>query len=128
MLTLPPSVRVHLASKTVDMRLGHDGLMSIVRNAWALDPYTGHVFVFLGKRLDRCKFIYWDTGGFMLAYKRLERGRFRPPTVRDGVVRVEIDSVQLMMLLEGIDFSRVRRPKKWQPPCRQEGIDTEKRF
>lgn len=116
MLTLPPSVRVYLASSAVDMRRGHDGLMSIVLNDWKMDPYAGHLFVFLGKRLDRVKLLYFDRGGFMLAYKRLEKGRFKLPTMNPGKKSVEIESVELAMLLEGIDFSRVRQPARWNPP------------
>ena len=79
MLTLPPSVRIYLAVGQVDMRRGHDGLAAIVRGQWKLDLYGGHLFVFLGRRADRCKILFWDRGGFVLYYKRLERGRFRLP-------------------------------------------------
>jgi transposase len=48
MLTLPPSVRVYLATRPVDMRRGHDGLMAIVRNQWCLDPFIGHIYAFVG--------------------------------------------------------------------------------
>ncbi len=116
MLTLPPSVRVYLAATPVDMRRGHDGLMSIVQNQWQLDPYGGHLFVFLGKRLDRAKVLYFDRGGFVLVYKRLERGRFKLPRLAGSAETVQLDGTQLAMLLEGIDFSRVRRPPTWKPP------------
>lgn len=116
MLTLPPSVRVYLASAPVDMRRGHDGLIAIVSSVWALDPYAGHVFVFVGKRLDRAKLLYFDRGGFVLVYKRLEKGRFRLPTVRPEDQTIELDGIQLAMLLDGIDFSSVRSPPRWSPP------------
>ena len=119
MLTIPPSVRIWLASKPVDMRRGHDGLMAIVRNEWKLDPFTGHLFCFVGKRLDRIKILVWDRGGFVLWYKRLERGRFRMPVVEEGQTTVQIDGGQLGMLLEGVDWSRVRRPRRWEPPSRR---------
>lgn len=122
MLTLPPSVKVYLARASVDMRQGHDGLTAIIRQ-WGLEPYSGHIFVFLGKRLDRAKLLYWDRSGFVLLYKRLERGRFRPPPVTDTATQVQIESVQLMLLLEGIDFSRVKSPKRWQPPSISRPID-----
>lgn len=123
MLTLPPSVRVYVASCFVDMRQGHDGLMAIVKNNWSLDPYSGHIFVFVGRRQDRAKLLYWDRGGFVLFYKRLERGRFRLPTIQQGATQVEIDGAQLAMLLEGIDLARVPRPKRWTPPSIGSGID-----
>jgi transposase len=115
-LTLPRSVKVFLATARVDMRCGHDGLCAIVRNQWQLDPFTDGVFAFVGKSGDRIKYIYWSRGGFVLVYKRLERGRFKVPRVDSTATRIEIDAVQLSMLLDGIDFGRIRRPDLWTPP------------
>jgi transposase len=115
-LTLPRSVKVFLATARIDMRCGHDGLCAIVRNQWQLDPFTDGVFAFVGKSGDRVKYIYWSRGGFVLVYKRLERGRFKIPRVESTATRVEIDAVQLSMLLDGIDFGRIRRPDLWTPP------------
>ena len=117
MLTLPPSVRIWLAAEVVDMRRGHDGLAAIVRNEWGRELFAGHLFVFIGKRRDRCKILFWDRGGFVLYYKRLERGRFRLAAPTGGSeTHVEMDSTELAMLLDGIDFGRVRRAKHWHPP------------
>lgn len=81
-MILPASVQVWLATEPVDMRRGHDGLLALVRVLGIADPYSGHLFVFLGRRADRCKILFWDRGGFVVAYKRLERGRFRLPRSR----------------------------------------------
>jgi transposase len=116
MLTLPSSVRVYIAAEPVDLRRGHDGLVAIVRSTWRLNPFDGHLFVFLGKRLDRVKVLVWDRNGFVLYYKRLSKGRFIPPTIPTGAERVELDPTTLTMLLDGIDTSRVRRPPRWTPP------------
>jgi transposase len=115
MLTVPGSVQVWLASKPVDMRRGHDGLRAIVEAEWQLDAYSGHLFVFVGKRLDRVKVLFWDHGGFVLLYKRLERGRFRLPRIPGSAVTIKLEPSQLAMLLDGIDVSRVRMPKRWKP-------------
>jgi transposase len=114
-LTLPPSVRIYLATGKVDLRRGHDGLGAIVRNQWKVDIYGGHLFVFVGRRADRCKILFWDRGGFVLYYKRLERGRFRVPTVAASANSVTIDATELAMLLDGIDVVSVKRPKRWEP-------------
>ena len=116
MLTLPSSVRVYLAAEPVDLRRGHDGLVAIVRATWRLNPFDGHLFVFLGKRLDRVKILAWDRNGFVLYYKRLSQGRFRLPTIPRGAERVEMDATTLTMLLDGIDVKHVRRPTRWEPP------------
>ena len=61
------------------------------------------------------KILTWDHGGFVLFYKRLERGQFKLPHMDQSTMAVEIDGTQLAMLLDGIDYGRVRRPKKWEP-------------
>jgi transposase len=117
MLTLPSSVRVYLAAEPVDLRRGHDGLAAIVRGVWHLNPFDGHLFVFLGRRLDRVKILVWDRNGFVLYYKRLSQGRFRMPKVPADATRVELDATTLAMLLDGIDTRYVRRPTGWTPPA-----------
>ena len=114
-MLLPPSVRIYLAAEPVDMRRGHDGLAAIVRNQWKLDLYSGHLFVFTGKRADRVKILFFDRGGFVVYYKRLERGRFRLPRVPAGSTSVTMDAAELGMLLSGIDLARVERPQLWTP-------------
>lgn len=116
MIGLPPSVKIYLATAPVDMRKGMDGLMGLVRSAWRQDPYSGHLFVFVSRSSDRVKILFWDHGGFVLYCKRLERGRFRVPSINPRVQTVSLSAVDLTMLLEGIDFSRVRRPVPWMPP------------
>ena len=118
MLTLPPSIRVYLSTQAVDLRRGHDGLAALVRQQWGEALYEGHLFVFLGRRLDRCKILFFDRGGLVLYYKRLERGRFRMPPVSADGTTVEMDATGLLMLLDGIDVARVRRPDLWRPKMR----------
>jgi transposase len=115
MLTLPPSVKIYLASGHVDMRKSIDGLLAVVRSIWEEDPFSGHLFVFFSRKVNRIKILMWDNGGFMLIYKRLERGRFRIPEVAAGSQSVKLDATELVMLLQGIDVSRVRRPVPWMP-------------
>ena len=115
MFAFPPQVRVYLASQPVDMRAGHDGLFAIIKS-WELDPFSGDLFAFIGKRGDRAKVLVWHRGGFVLLYKRLEKGRFRIPQ-REGTSRTaRLDSTELTMLLDGIDVAHVKRPVLWEPP------------
>lgn len=115
MLMLPSSVKILLFTQPTDMRKGFDGLCALVRQS-DLDPCSGHLFVFLSRRADRAKILTFDSGGFVLWYKRLEKGRFKRPLVEATTDRVHIDASQLAMLLDGIDISKVRRPKHWRPP------------
>jgi hypothetical protein len=76
------------------------------------DIFDGDFVVFVGRRLDRCKILFWERDGFVLYYKRLERGRFKVP--RHGETELEMTSAELAMLLDGIDFSRVTPAKLWK--------------
>lgn len=122
MIGLPDSVRILLFSEPTDMRRGVDGLTGLVLTAGE-DAYSGHLFVFVSRRRNRVKILTFQKGGFVLWYKRLERGRFRVrPTDEPQVV---IDATQLTMLLDGIDVGAVKRPKHWTPARRNScrGID-----
>jgi transposase len=119
MLSVSPGARVYLAVESVDLRRGHDGLCALVRGALALDPYDGHFFVFIGRRGDRIKVLFWDRGGFVVYYKRLARGRFQRPPMTAGADRVVLDGTQLAMLLGGFDPVRTRRTEAWQPAARR---------
>jgi transposase len=114
-LILPRSVRVYLAAELVDLRRGHDGLCALVQGVLGGDPYAGHLFVFLGKRLDRCKVLFWERGGFVVYYKRLEQGRFRQPKKSADGAAMEMDAAELVMLLDGINVREVKRPVMWEP-------------
>jgi transposase len=118
---LPESVRILLFSAATDMRKGFDGLSALVTAAGE-DVYSGHLFVFLSRRRDRAKILTFQKGGFVLWYKRLERGRFKPLAAEGGADRVSLDATQLALLLDGIDLRRVQRPKHWRPRSTQ-GID-----
>jgi transposase len=111
MIGLPAGTRVWLAAGTTDMRKGFDGLSMIVQSTLRRDPFSGHVFVFRGRRGDLIKVLWWSGDGLCLFAKRLERGRFVWPRAQEGVVH--LTAAQLSMLLEGIDW---RRPvRTWRP-------------
>ena len=106
-------VRILLAAAPVDFRRGMDALSGVVQQALRENPFGGDVFVFRSKRADRIKLLLWDGTGLCLLTKRLEAGRFCWPAPRDGVVR--LSAAQLSMLLEGLDWSRVRPHAPRQP-------------
>ena len=119
---LPPSVRIYFATGLVDMRNGVDGLRAIVEQVLRRNPNEGHLFVFVGKSRDKLKILFWDKNGYVVYFKRLERGRFQLPAVDGSRVRVEMEAAQLAMLLDGIDLN-AKRLARWNPP--PEGIDTD---
>jgi transposase len=113
MMALPAGTRIWLVAGVTDMRRGFDGLSAQVATTLEADPFSGHVFVFRGRRGDRVKLLWWDGDGLCLFYKRLEAGRFVWPRAEAGAVH--LSGAQLSMLLEGIDW---RRPQRTQKPLK----------
>jgi transposase len=115
-LSLPPSVRIFVATQPVDGRKGVDSLTAIVRSALAQDPLSGHLYVFFSKRCDRVRVVYWDRNGFAMWTKRLERGTFHPTFSADGTLSARaIEAAELALILEGIDLAGARRRPRWEP-------------
>jgi len=112
-LMLPPSVRIFLAAGPADLRRSFDGLAAMAREVIREDPLSGHLFVFSNRRRDRVKVLFWDRSGFVLWYKRLEKGVFRFPSAEAG--SVEVEAAELMLLLEGIELAGSRRRERWVP-------------
>jgi transposase len=111
MIGLPSGTRIWLAAGRTDMRRGFDGLAALAQSALEQEPFSGHVFVFRGRRGDIIKLLWWDGQGMCLFAKRLEKGRFIWPQAESG--SVSLTPAQLSMLLEGIDW---RMPvRTWQP-------------
>jgi transposase len=116
MLSLPPSVRIFVATQPVDGRKGVDSLAAIVRSALSHDPLSGHLYVFFSRRCDRVRVVYWDRNGFAMWTKRLERGRFHPTFSADGRLSASaIEAAELALILEGIDLAGARRRPRWEP-------------
>ena len=108
---VPSGTRIWLAAGVTDMRRGFTGLCSIVQSALEENPFSGHIFVFRGRRGDFIKILWWDGDGLCLLAKRLECGRFVWPSAENG--SISLTPAQLSMLLEGIDW---RRPIRTAPP------------
>lgn len=114
MLTLPSSVRIYVAAEAVDLRRGFDGLAAATRSLIGADPMSGHVFVFVNRRRNRIKLLVWDRTGYVLVYKRLERGTFELPAAPEpGRRHVEVDGGELGLMLEGLDLRGAGRQKRW---------------
>ena len=116
MLSLPPTVRIWLAAEPVDLRKSFDGLAAMVQEGLRGDPLSGDIFVFRNKAADRIKLLVWEEDGYAIWYKRLEAGRYRFPPSPEARPRVEARAADLVMLLEGIDLSSVKRGKRYHRP------------
>jgi transposase len=113
MLSIAPPPTIYLHSGSTDMRKSFDGLSSIIRGTFGSDPTEGSLFLFVNKRRDRIKALWWDGDGYVLWYKRLEEGTFEVVPSRSGEERVRIDSTQLAMILGGVRLESARRRKRY---------------
>lgn len=117
MLTISPAVKIFLYADVADLRRGYDGLAAIIENAMEGDPLSGHIYMFLNRRRNRIKLLYWAVDGYAIWMKRLERGSFELVHSESAKTkRVEITASQLSLILEGIELSSVRRRKRYRLP------------
>ncbi len=113
MLNLPAHARIYLCTTPVDLRKSFDGLSGLVESVFQGNVLDGHLFLFVNKRQDRIKALWWDRDGLIIWYKRLEAGCFEIPPARDGAAHVTLDATELAMLLGGVSLASARRRKRF---------------
>jgi transposase len=126
MINLPHAVRVFLHAPATDLRKGFDALSGLVTTAFGQDPTSGHLFLFVNRRRDRLKILYWDRDGLAIWYKRLETpGTYQLPVASSDTVSIEMTATQLTLILSGIDLRFARQRKRYQRPTpeAQKSID-----
>jgi len=106
--------RIYLYTPHVDMRRSFDGLMAIVQAEFEQDVDQGDVFLFINRRRDRIKILWWDDDGLAIFMKRLERGTFERPRHAADSKHIQMDRTDLALLLSGIELKSVRRRKRYQ--------------
>ena len=102
-----PDTKVYLSTVATDMRKSFDSLAQLVKDSLSQDVFSGELFVFFNRKVDRVKILYWDRNGYCLWAKRLEDGRYPVPRVEGKVARMRLS--ELSMLLEDIDLTHRRR-------------------
>ena len=112
-MSLAADTRIHVAAGDTDMRKGFDGLQGIVSGVLEQDPLSGHLFLFVNRRRDKLKILYWDGDGLAIWYRRLEQGTFQMPRMAADQKSAVIRSDELMMLLRGIDYHDAKRRKRY---------------
>jgi transposase len=105
------TTRVFLHERPVDMRRSFTGLIALVKQVLEEDPLSGSLFVFVNRRGNYAKALYWDRTGYCLWAKRLERGMF--VSRHSGVTKRALSFTDLKLWLEGIDASTVRRRRRF---------------
>ena len=116
MLSFTNHVQIYLCTSPTDMRRSFDGLSGLVASVMNQDPLSGHLFLFLNRRRDRIKLLYWDHDGLAIWMKRLEAGTFETPGGIADQTCLELDATQLTLLLSGVSLKSVQRRKRYTLP------------
>lgn len=95
------------------MRKSFDGLIAATKTLIGQDPLSGHLFVFVNRKADYAKCLYWARGGYCLWAKRLEAGRFAKVVSESSTHVVAMTDTQWMMWLDGIELDRLRQRKRF---------------
>jgi transposase len=117
MLSLAPAVAIYFCAQPTDMRRGFDGLVRMAEEHLSRDVLSGGLYMFVNRRRDRLKLLYWDNDGLALWYKRLEAGRFQLPALDSRRCCVTLTATQLALILGGIDLTSVRQRKRYRRPA-----------
>lgn len=116
MIAFAGNIRFYLYRKPTDMRKSFNGLSGIIRNEMNRDPLSGDIYIFINRRRTMIKLLVWDRNGFWLYSKRLEQGTFQPLKGRGDGSGIPIDYDTLIMLIEGIDYRKSVRRKRYKVP------------
>lgn len=112
MISIHASTRVFLCSEAINMKYSFDCLAGLVKSHFGMNPACGHLFVFFSRRRDRLKLLFWDSEGFVLYYKRLDRGTFSWLDDLDLSEGGEMDASDFAVILSGVNPPHVRASKK----------------
>ena len=116
MIALAPQVQVFLYRRATDMRKTFHGLVALVQSELQQDPLSGSLFVFVNRRRDRIKILYWGQTGFCIWYQQLEKGTYQLPAPEacEDQDTLEVTRSQLSLILDGIDLRSIRQRPRFQ--------------
>ena len=115
MLSLPPGLQVFMAVEPIDMRKSFDGLSAAVQAVFDRKVLDGHLFLFLNRRRDLLKCLWWDRDGLAIFAKRLELGSYEVPRHEPQTKQLRLDATQLALLLSGVQLASVKRRRRYEP-------------
>lgn len=116
MITFAPEARVLLLRRPTDMRKSFHGLVALVESQLQQDPLSGTLFVFVNRRRDRMKILYWGQTGFCIWYQQLQKGTYQLPQPESlhQDDSLEVTRAQLSLILDGIDLASIRQRTRFQ--------------
>ena len=107
------AARYYLYREPTDIRKSFDGLCGLVTARLGQNPMSGDVFIFINKPRTRMKLLKWEPGGFILFYKRLERGTFELPEPAQPCTSQQIGYGQLTMMVTGITMRYAKKRRRF---------------
>jgi transposase len=107
-------LRIFVCTTPTNMTYSFDSLMGRAQEIFDQDPTSGHLFLFLNRRRDKMKILFWDHDGFCIWYKRLEAGTFQMLTTTNDQEGIEIEYSQLVKLLGGLDLKTGRQRRRYR--------------
>jgi len=107
MLSLDSSFTYEFYLPPTDMRKSFDSLCGIIQNELHHNPTQGSVYLFANKLRNRVKILHWRTGGFVLYYKRLEKGTFEVPLYDKNLKSIQLNYAQLVLFFDGITIGNL---------------------
>jgi len=113
MLSLSSNIQIYMCTAPTDMRKSFDGLSGLVTSLMNQELLSGHLFLFLNRRRDRIKLMWWDRDGLAIWYKQLQAGTFEAPGAGAEQSCLQLDTTQLAMLLSGVSLGSVKRRKRY---------------
>ena len=113
MFSLSSTFRYYYYNSSTDMRKGFDGLCGLVHAELGRRPVSGEVYIFDNHQKDKIKLLHWEQGGFVLYYKRLERGTFELPRVNSQGKTCQINWSSLMLMVQGISIEKYKQKRRY---------------
>lgn len=107
------SGRYLLYCDPTDMRKSFDGLCGLIHGRLGQNPMSGDLFIFINKKRNRIKMLRWEAGGFVLFYKRLEKGTFEIPQTQQTGLNRQINYSELVMIITGISLEYARKRRRF---------------
>jgi transposase len=115
MFALTAENTFHLYNQPTDMRKSFDALSGLVRNNLGYDPIYGAVFIFINKSRDKIKLLHWEGSGYLLYYKRLEKGTFELPRYDASVGSITLSYAQMVMIMDGLSIRNLQKRMRYTP-------------
>jgi transposase len=115
MFALTAEHTFHLYNHSTDMRKSFDALSGLVRNNLDYNPISGEVFIFINKSRDKIKLLHWQGSGYILYYKRLEKGTFELPRYDASVGSITLSYAQMVMIMDGLSIKNLQKRMRYTP-------------